>query len=249
MDRRLGGSQSKSRPPQRRENSWLWRTSNSDPSVVQPVTSRCTDYDFPAPVRDIPVICVLKKNLASEIFFSKVSMKIYLCVAVSTVSVERTRLHETWSNFDIKFKFPWIRNEIKSIDSFCCPFVYAWTQLSGARRPTHFRLQGISIFNHLLLWSNELLMEGFFSASNSACAVMFDQRLWLPYLNSIEQNISWEDTSCSDSADINGTWYPKIAVLTTGHHCSFSSAWRVFKIYSHIFLPIDISLTHGAEPF
>jgi hypothetical protein len=33
----------------RRENSWPYRDSNSDPSVVQPVASRYTDYAIPAP--------------------------------------------------------------------------------------------------------------------------------------------------------------------------------------------------------
>jgi hypothetical protein len=32
----------------RRENSWPYRDANSDPSVVQPVASRYTDYSFPA---------------------------------------------------------------------------------------------------------------------------------------------------------------------------------------------------------
>jgi hypothetical protein len=34
----------------RRENSWPYRDSNSDPSVVQPVTIRYTDYAIPAPI-------------------------------------------------------------------------------------------------------------------------------------------------------------------------------------------------------
>jgi hypothetical protein len=33
----------------RTENSWPYRDSNSDPSVVQPVASRYTDYAIPAP--------------------------------------------------------------------------------------------------------------------------------------------------------------------------------------------------------
>jgi hypothetical protein len=33
----------------RRENSWSYRGSNSDPSVVQPVGSRCINYAIPAP--------------------------------------------------------------------------------------------------------------------------------------------------------------------------------------------------------
>jgi hypothetical protein len=32
-----------------RENSWPYQDSNSDPSVVQPVASRYTDYAIPAP--------------------------------------------------------------------------------------------------------------------------------------------------------------------------------------------------------
>jgi hypothetical protein len=34
----------------RRENSWLYRDSKSDPSVVQPVASRYTDCAIPAPI-------------------------------------------------------------------------------------------------------------------------------------------------------------------------------------------------------
>jgi hypothetical protein len=33
----------------RRENSWLYRDSNSDPSVFQPVASRYTEFSIPAP--------------------------------------------------------------------------------------------------------------------------------------------------------------------------------------------------------
>jgi hypothetical protein len=47
LDRRLGGPQSRSR--RRGENCWPYRDSNSDPSVVQPVTSRYTDYTIPVP--------------------------------------------------------------------------------------------------------------------------------------------------------------------------------------------------------
>jgi hypothetical protein len=47
LDRRLGGPQSQSGWRWRRENSWPYRDSNSDPSVVQPVASSCTDYAIP----------------------------------------------------------------------------------------------------------------------------------------------------------------------------------------------------------
>jgi hypothetical protein len=42
LERRLGEPQSR-----RRENFWSYRNSNSDPSVAQPVASRCTDYVIP----------------------------------------------------------------------------------------------------------------------------------------------------------------------------------------------------------
>jgi hypothetical protein len=45
--RRLGGPQNRSR--QRRENSWPYRDSNSDPSAVQSVGSRYTDWAILAP--------------------------------------------------------------------------------------------------------------------------------------------------------------------------------------------------------
>jgi hypothetical protein len=47
LDRRLGGPQSRS--GRLAENSWPYRDSNFDTSVVQPVASRYTDYANPAP--------------------------------------------------------------------------------------------------------------------------------------------------------------------------------------------------------
>jgi hypothetical protein len=70
FDRRLGGPQSRS--GQRGENSWPYRDSNSDLSVVQPVASRYTVYAIPAPTlcpymeiklstfsEQVPVFCAL----------------------------------------------------------------------------------------------------------------------------------------------------------------------------------------------
>jgi hypothetical protein len=45
---RLGGA--KSRSGQREENSWTYRDSHSNLSVVQPVASRYTDYAIQAPI-------------------------------------------------------------------------------------------------------------------------------------------------------------------------------------------------------
>jgi hypothetical protein len=45
LDRKLGGPQSRSW--RRGGNSWPYRDSNSDPSVVQPVASRYTNYAIP----------------------------------------------------------------------------------------------------------------------------------------------------------------------------------------------------------
>jgi hypothetical protein len=48
----------------RRENSWPDRDSNSDPSVVQPVASRYTDYAIPAPdprIKRTKIICAPEK--------------------------------------------------------------------------------------------------------------------------------------------------------------------------------------------
>jgi hypothetical protein len=55
LRRRLGGTQSRS--GRRGENCLLYRNSNSDPSVVQPVVSRYTDCAIPTPLRDI-MICL-----------------------------------------------------------------------------------------------------------------------------------------------------------------------------------------------
>jgi hypothetical protein len=48
LDRRLGGPQELVWMIWRRENSWPYRDSNSDPSVVQPIVSRYSDYAIPA---------------------------------------------------------------------------------------------------------------------------------------------------------------------------------------------------------
>jgi hypothetical protein len=49
LDRRLGGPQSQS--GRHGENAWPYRDSNSDPSFIQPVASRYTDWAIPAPLQ------------------------------------------------------------------------------------------------------------------------------------------------------------------------------------------------------
>jgi hypothetical protein len=48
LDRKLDGPQSQS-GRREGENSWYYRDSNSEPSVVQSVASCYTDYDIPDP--------------------------------------------------------------------------------------------------------------------------------------------------------------------------------------------------------
>jgi hypothetical protein len=60
-DRRLGGSQSRSR--RRGENSWPYRDSNSDPSVVQPVASLYIEWPVSAPSSRVGTwICRSRKH-------------------------------------------------------------------------------------------------------------------------------------------------------------------------------------------
>jgi hypothetical protein len=47
LDRRLGGPQSRS--GRCGKNSWPYQDSNFDPSVIQPIASRYTDYAIPVP--------------------------------------------------------------------------------------------------------------------------------------------------------------------------------------------------------
>jgi hypothetical protein len=45
-----------------KRNSWLYRDSNSDSSVAQPVASRYTDWAIPAPKNNGVVINILHQN-------------------------------------------------------------------------------------------------------------------------------------------------------------------------------------------
>jgi hypothetical protein len=63
LDMSLGGTQSQVWTTWRRENSWPYRVSKPDPSVVQPVASRCTDCAIPAPLQlSILTICYRSKE-------------------------------------------------------------------------------------------------------------------------------------------------------------------------------------------
>jgi hypothetical protein len=66
LDRRLGGLQSRS--GRREENSSHYQNSNSDPSVVQPVASRYTDYAIPAPHLNVLLFQTVNKPFRSTNF-------------------------------------------------------------------------------------------------------------------------------------------------------------------------------------
>jgi hypothetical protein len=59
LDRRLGGPQAPVLTTWRRENSWLYRDSNSDSSLVQPVASRNTDYAITGRIIIIIIIIII----------------------------------------------------------------------------------------------------------------------------------------------------------------------------------------------
>jgi hypothetical protein len=58
LDRRLGGPQNRSERRGDAKNSYPYRDSNSDPSAVQLVASRNTDYEIPAPIIIIIIIII-----------------------------------------------------------------------------------------------------------------------------------------------------------------------------------------------
>jgi hypothetical protein len=69
-----------------KRNSWPYRDSNSDPSVVQPVASRYTDWAIPAP----PYHYQVHTNLINPT--STLSTEIIYCTTAVEVSVTRKGL-------------------------------------------------------------------------------------------------------------------------------------------------------------
>jgi hypothetical protein len=83
LDKRLGWLQSQS--GRREENSWHYKASNTDPSVVQPVPSRYIDYAIPAHDslvigKDIPTRHVLLKY--RPLYLMELALKPHATVSI-----------------------------------------------------------------------------------------------------------------------------------------------------------------------
>jgi hypothetical protein len=78
----------------RRKNSWPYRDSNSDPSVIQPVASCYTDYAIPAPLYTI-YVRINTRTPASvskhEVFFAQSNSILAISSQSLSAAISRTR--------------------------------------------------------------------------------------------------------------------------------------------------------------
>jgi hypothetical protein len=81
----------------RRDNSWLCQDSNSDPSVVQPVASRYTDYAIPAPLPSIDKANILAHCTVNQLRFQITEIKF---TQDGDVYFHRRMFQITYTHFD-----------------------------------------------------------------------------------------------------------------------------------------------------